>query len=155
VSIAVWPAERDRRLWLSTTAAVHRRRAVVQRVKGFAWIMFRGPAIAFPSTVIGFKLDNLRISDFGHRNTKQCVSLLRIPTPLRFLTGTFSLQDHPRWAARKAPMWSSYLRDGPVGTGQYRVRTARTRLGMGMPLNITKEDNQWHRIFRLPSQDEA
>ena len=50
---------------------------------------------------------------------------------------------------------SSYLRDGPVGTGQYRVRTARTRLGMGMPSNITREDNQWHRIFRLPSQDEA
>ena len=43
--------------------------------------------------------------------------------------------------------------DGPVG--QYRVRMARTRLGMGMPSNITKEDNQWHRIFRLPSQDEA
>ena len=47
-----------------------------------------------------------------------------------------------------------YLRDGPVGTGQYD-RTARTRLEMGMPSNITREDNQWHRIFRLPSQDEA
>ena len=46
-----------------------------------------------------------------------------------------------------------YLRDVPVGTGQYR--TARTRLEMGMPSNITREDNQWHRIFRLPSQDEA
>src|SRR5512144_1548676 len=26
------------------------------------------------------------------------------PTPLRFLTGTFSLRDHPRWAVRKVPM---------------------------------------------------
>jgi hypothetical protein len=27
--------------------------------------------------------------------------------------------------------------------------------GWEMPSNITKEDNQWHKIFRLSSQDEA
>ncbi len=52
-------------------------------------------------------------------------------------------------------MRSSYLRDGPRWHRTISSSWARTRLGMGMPLNMIKEDNQWHRIFRLPSQDEA
>jgi len=118
-------------------------------------------AFAFPSTIIGFKLDNLlisRLQPLGTRSNtlRHCACGTVDPTPSDFRREPFpfkTIQGGQRGKRRCDR--SSYLRDGPVGTGQYRVRTARTRLGMGMPSNITREDNQWHRIFRLPSQGEA
>jgi hypothetical protein len=65
--------------------------------------MFRRPAFVFPSTVIGFKLDKpAYIPTFATRNTERGGP--GGSDALRPLTGTFSLQNHPRWGSEKAPM---------------------------------------------------
>jgi hypothetical protein len=78
--------------------------------------MFRRPAIAFPSTVIGFQLDNLLYPDFRHQEHGAirfaiAPAGLADPTPLRLLTGTSSPQNHPMGSEESADA------TGPVTCG--------------------------------------
>jgi hypothetical protein len=92
-------------------------------------------AFAFPSTVIGFKLDNLRTSRLPppeHEAMRFAIALCGPvdPTPPGFKREPF-LQDHPRWAARKAPMRPVQLPEG------------RTRWHRTIPTSCSARGSRW------------